>query len=97
MKLHLGCGKRFVRVYLKYGNLDLILGPLYGRWEIPGTNIMSIIKQPMISLHLRNYLKKSASRTSGNGIGEKFLPQNIRDMMIIHKLIYPTWIKSMGY
>lgn len=26
------------KVYKKYGKLDMIVGPLYGRWPIPGTN-----------------------------------------------------------
>ena len=27
-----------VQVYIKYKNLDLILGPLFGRWQNPGSN-----------------------------------------------------------
>lgn len=30
-----------VKVYQQYKNLDLIHGPLYGRWEITGTNIVT--------------------------------------------------------
>lgn len=29
-----------VRVYRRYGKLDLVHGPLYGRWEVPGTPIV---------------------------------------------------------
>ncbi len=36
LRLAVPDSESLVKVYRKYKNLDLILGPLYGRWEIPG-------------------------------------------------------------
>ncbi len=36
--------ERLIEVYLRDGELDRILGPLYGRWEIPGTGTIAYHK-----------------------------------------------------
>ena len=38
LRLALPDFEAMIQVYIKYKNLNLIHGPLYGRWEIPGAN-----------------------------------------------------------
>jgi len=47
-----------VQVYLKYKDLNLILGPLYGRWEIPGTNKIIYHKTVYDFISLKEILEK---------------------------------------
>ena len=47
-----------VKVYIKYKDLNLILGPLYGRWEIPGVNKVIYHKTVYDFISLKEILEK---------------------------------------
>lgn len=48
-----------VKVYKKYKKLDLILGPLYGRWKIPGTKKIVYHKTAYNYRSLKKLLEES--------------------------------------
>ncbi len=48
-----------VKVYVKYGELDLIHGPLYGRWPIEGSNEVIYHKTVYDFLSLKKVLEES--------------------------------------
>ncbi len=51
-----------VQVYLRYRDLNLILGPLYGRWEIPGTGKIVYHKTVYDFSSLKEVLEKVGFR-----------------------------------
>ncbi len=48
-----------VKVYKKYGELQKIVGPLYGRWSIPGTKKVIYHKTVYDFQDLKNVLRKA--------------------------------------
>ena len=86
--------ENLIKVYEMTGNIDNILGPLFGKWNATNENTI-YHKQSTTKIASQKFFKMQLLEKLRSGTGSLFSLQLIT--MTIHKLIFHIWINLTEY